>query len=140
MLYIVFVKILCHMKNVMSIPEMENIVVFILSLTQYIAFLEKKIVTNSPNLLMYLLYHLICPINCAKVTKNAPMNFHRDKFCYCIFSSRFTRLYSSMVTVETIKPFKRLKGTTANRTRVPTLLMLALTFVPMPTMASSGIP
>ena len=55
-------------------------------------------------------------------------------------SRRSTRLYSSRVTRETTMPLRTLKGTTANRTSVETLVMLALTSVPMATMASRGMP
>lgn len=60
--------------------------------------------------------------------------------CYFILSRRSTRLYSSRVTTDTSTPLSRLKGTIAYNTKVETLVIWALTSVPMPMIASKGIP
>jgi hypothetical protein len=49
-------------------------------------------------------------------------------------------LYNKKVNTETIIPFKTLKGNTLNTTRVFRSTILGLTAVPIPIMASNGMP
>ena len=56
------------------------------------------------------------------------------------FNTGLNFLYTRSVTKETLNPFNRFKGATAKITNVFTLVMLPLIFVPISTMASSGIP
>ena len=76
----------------------------------------------------------------AKTTIKPGHRVSRQGYLWIPKSGLATRLYSSMVSTDTIVPFRRFSGATHSITKVVTLFTLLWMALPMPMMVSRGRP